>query len=211
MADSDGVLDPLARWNSTLWFVSGAIGVVYASLYGMEAFLGTYPAAREFFGPVMNVVAFSALLGLYPVLADRRPWLARAGGIFAALAIVGSVLTLVATAGLVSEGVTWLAASQLLFIIVGMTLAFLAFGAASLRSEVYSRTVGLLLLAPVVVMGLNLGIVVAGYASPEGRLLVSGLWAVAYLVIGAKLRTETESAEHEEVGVDAVSDATVRR
>lgn len=205
MADSDGVLNLLARWSPTLWIGSGVLGIVYASLYGMEAFLGTYPAVREFFGPVMNIVAFSALLGLYPVLVDRRPWLARAGGVCAVLAIVGSSLVIGATAGLVPEEATWVAASQLLFIIVGMSLAFLVFAVASLRSGVYSRTIGLLLLVPVVIMGLNLGIVVAGYASPEGRLLVSGLWAVTYLALGVTLRTEDGVSESSKPAPDATT------
>lgn len=205
MSDSDDALNPIERWSPMLWLGSGAIGIIYASLYGMEAFLGTYPAAREFLGPLMNIVAFTALLGLYPVLVDRRPWLARAGGVFAVLAILGSVLALSATAGVISEGATWVAASQLLFIIVGMTLAFLVFSAASLRSEVYSRALGLLLLVPVVIMGLNLGIVFAGYASPEGRLLVSGLWAVTYLIIGATLRTQGGLSDASKPAADATT------
>lgn len=193
MADNDGVLDPLEELGPALWLGSGALGLVYASLYGTEAFLGTYPAIREFLGPVMNILAFTALLGLYPVFADRRPWLARTGGVCAVLAIAGSVLAILSTAGLVSEGAAWVAASLFVSIVFGMTIAFLALGVASLRSAVYSRTVGVLLLVPVVVMGLNIGIVIAGYASPEGRLLVSGLWAVTYLGIGVTLRTERGS------------------
>lgn len=194
MADSVDELDPLGRWSPTLWLVSGAVGIVYAALYGMEALVGTYPAIRAFLGPVMNVLAFTALLGLYPVFADRRPWLARSGGVFAVLAIAGSFVTIGATAGIIPEGAAWVAASQLVSIVFGMTIAFLAFGVASVRSEVYSRTVGLLLLVPVVIMVLNIGIVVAGYASPEGRLLVSGLWAVTYLGIGVTLRAEHGSS-----------------
>lgn len=190
MADEAGASDPLGGWRPAAWLIAGTIGVVYASFYGAEAVLGTYPSVREFLGPVMNVLAFVALLGLYPVLVDRHPLLARIGGIAAVLAIVGSVLDIGATAGVVPEGAPWFAASQLLFILLGMTLAFLAYAVATLRSDAYSRPVGLLLLAPVAIMVLNVAIVVAGYASPEGRLLVSGLWAVSYLAIGNRLRTE---------------------
>jgi hypothetical protein len=206
MADSESVLAPFERWNLTLWFGFGAIGIVYASLFGMEVFIGTYPAGREFLGPVMNGLAFTALLGLYPVLADRRPWLARAGGVCAVLAAVGSLVALGVTAGIFSEGTTWVAANVFLFIILGMALAFLAFGVASLRSAVYSRVVGLLLLVPAVIMGLNVGIVVAGYASPEGRLLVNGLWTVTYLAIEVTLRTEGGAIDRS----DPTPDATAR-
>ena len=191
---ADSALDSLERLSPTLWFVSGGIGVVYASLYGMEAFVGTYSSIRTFLGPAMNVAAFLALLGLYPVLAGRRPWLARVGGFCGALAIVGSFVALLEAAGVVSDEATWFVVSQLVSIVLGMSLAFLAFGVGSLRSELYSRTVGLLLLGPALIMVLNLGIVIAGYASPEGRLLVSGSWAVTYLAIGVTLRTEGGSS-----------------
>lgn len=191
---ADSTLDSLERLSPTLWFVSGGIGVVYASLYGMEALVGTYPSVRALFGPVMNVAAFLALLGLYPGLVDRRPWLARVGGGFAALATVGSFVALLEAAGAVSDEATWFVVSQLVSIVLGMSLAFLAFGAGSLRSELHSRTVGVLLLVPALIMVLNLGVVIGGYASPEGRLLVSGLWAVTYLAIGISLRTDGGSS-----------------
>jgi hypothetical protein len=42
------------------------------------------------------VIGFLGLLGLYPTLADRRPWLARAGAVAAILGVVAfSVFTFV--------------------------------------------------------------------------------------------------------------------
>lgn len=205
MADSDGTSLPFERWSVLLWFGSGVVGIVYAALYGMEVFTGTYPAVRGFLGPIMNVLGFAALLGLYPVVVDRRPWLARIGGVCAVLALVGATVGFLAAAGVVSQEVFWVGASQLLFVVGGMSLGFLAFGVASLRSAIHSRTVGLLLLVPVAVMILNLGIVVAGYASPEGRLLVSGLWAVTYLAIGVTLRTDDTAADRPEPTPDATT------
>lgn len=202
---ADSALDSLKRLSPTLWFVSGGIGVVYASLYGMEAFVGTYPSIRTFFGPAMSVAAFLALLGLYPVLAGRHPWLARVGGFCGALAIVGSFVALLEAAGVVSDEATWFVVSQLVSIVLGMSLAFFAFGVGSLRSERYSRTVGLLLLVPALIMVLNLGIVIAGYASPEGRLLVSGFWAVTYLAIGGTLRAEDGSTAASKPTAEAAS------
>lgn len=195
MGDSAETAGRLERWDPTLWLAAGTLGVVYASLYGMEAVTGSYPEFRAFMGPVMNVLAFAALLGIYPVLVDDRPWLSRIGAGFAVLAIAGSILTVGVTAGLVSSDPPWVSASQLVSIVGGMSIAFLAFAGASLRSTAYSRTVGVLLLAPVAVMALNIAIVVAGYSSPEGRLLVSGLWAVTYLALGARLRGERPSSD----------------
>lgn len=183
----------LSRWSPILWVCSGLVGLVYASLYGVEAVIGTYPAARSFLGPLMNIGAFTALLGLYPVVVDRNPWVARGGGMAAVFAIVGSVVALGEAAGIVSTDAGWFVASQLLFIVVGMTVAFLAYAFAGLRSTNSSRAMGLLLLIPALIMGLNLGIVVTGYASPSGRLLVSGLWAMSYLALGIQLTREDGS------------------
>lgn len=193
MADSDGPWAQLGRWSPTLWLIAGAVGIVYAALYGVEAVTGSYPSIRGYLGPVMNVAAFTALLGLAHAFSARQPRLARVGGVCAALAIVGSVIAVAATAGIVSQEATWVGASQLLLIVVGMTLAFLAVGAASLRSDSRSWTVGVLLLVPAAIMGLNIGIVIADFASPEGRLLVSGLWALTYLALGLRLRRGTAS------------------
>lgn len=198
MSDSDGALGTLAPWSPTLWLAAGATILVYSSLYATEAFLGAYPAARDFVGPIGYVVAFVALLGLYPALADRRPGLARAGATLAVLGAAGFSLTVLASAGVVPEDAAWVGAGQLVLILLGMTLSFLVFGVATLRSGAFSRTVGALLLAPVVVMGLNLGVVAAGLASPEARFVVSGLWGLSFLAIGRALRTLDAPASHAE-------------
>lgn len=181
----------LEKMSSELFLISGAVGIVYASLYGVEAFAGTYPAVRDFLGPISYIVAFVGLLGLHARLADRRPKLAHTGAFFAILASVGFLLSLLGSAGVVpSELPGWVEALQFLFILVGWVLSFLLFSVGSLRSGTFTRTVGLLLLAPVVVQVLNIGVVVAGYSSPEARLVNSGLWALSYLAIGIALRTQ---------------------
>lgn len=195
MADSDGALGSLERWSPTLWLAAGALTLVYSSLYGAEAFLGGYPAAREFIGPIGYIVAFAALLGLYPAVANRRPWLARAGAGLAVLGAAGFLLTLLASAGVVPEDAAWVGAGQLVLILGGMTLSFLVFGGTSLRSGVFSRIVGVLLLMPVAVMALNLSVVIAGLSSPEARFIVSGLWGLSFLGIGFALVTEADTGD----------------
>lgn len=198
MTDSDGPLAALEPWSPTLWLGAGALTLVYSSLYGAEAFLGTYPAARDFVGPVGYVVAFVALLGLYPRVAERGPWLARLGAVLAVLGAAGFTLDILANAGVVSEGAAWVNAGRLLAILVGMTMSFLVFGVATLRSGVHSRTVGALLLAPVLVMGLNLGVVATGLASAEARFVVSGLWGLSFLALGVALGTGDAPADRAE-------------
>lgn len=205
MADSDGVFDSLERWSPTLFLAAGGLTLVYSSLYGAEAFLGTYPAARAFVGPVGYVVAFAALLGLSPTVADRRPWMARAGAVLAVLGAAGFLLTIVARAGVVPEDAAWVGAGQLVLILVGMTLSFLVFGVASLRSGVYSGAVGVLLLMPAAVMGLNLSVVVAGLSSAEARFIVSGLWGLSFLALGFTLRTEADAGDRSTPAPDATT------
>lgn len=190
MADSDSVVAPLEQWSPKLFLAAGGVLAVYAALYGTEAFLDTFPAVRDVLGPAGYVIGFVGLLGLYPALADRSPKLARAGAFFAVLGIMGWLVSLVGRAGIVSGAPAAVDAIEAVFILIGMILAFLAFAAASLRTDIYSRTVGLLLLGPFLVNALNFGIVIAGYASPEGRFVTSGLWALSYLAIGIALSTE---------------------
>lgn len=190
MADSHDPLAPLGRWSSLLFLVSGTVGLGYASLYGMEAFAGTYPAIRDFLGPVSYIIAFVGLLGLHSRLSDRSPLLAHAGAVCAGLAIVGFLISLLTSAGVVASDLPgWIEASQFIFILGGWVLSFLLYSIASLRSDVFPRAVGLVLLGPIAVQALNLGVVIAGLSSPEARLLNSGLWALSYLAIGVALRT----------------------
>jgi hypothetical protein len=191
-----------------LWFGSGAVGIVYASLYGIEVFTGSFPVIRGLLGPVMNVLVFAALLGLYPIVADRRPWLARAGGVCAVLAMVGATVGFLTAVGVVSQEVFWVGLSQVLFIVVGMSLAFLTFGVASLRSAIYSRIVGLLLLVPGIIVVLMIAHIAAGYASPETAFVISAGEAMAHLAIGTTLLTEAESSNREET--ESVAGATAK-
>jgi hypothetical protein len=181
--------------SSALLLVAGAVVAVYSSLYAVEAFAGSYPSARDVIGPVGYIVAFVGLIGLYPAFADRTPKLATGGAVFAGIGIVGYLMTIVGSFGVLSSEPAWFRGSMILLILSGMILAYLLLGVASLRSGVYSRTLGLSLLAPVPIMGLNLGVVVTGYSSAEARFLVSGLWALSFLAIGATLRTERDRTD----------------
>lgn len=91
MGSNDSVLSSLDGKSPTLFLVGGASLVGYATLLGAGLFLDTsYSFVREvILGPAGYVLGFLALLGLYPVLVDRNPKLARVGAVFAALGAVG--------------------------------------------------------------------------------------------------------------------------
>lgn len=94
--------------------------------------------------------------------------------------------------------------------LVGFVLGYLAFGATSLRSDVYSRTIGLVLLVPGIIVVLMLAHIAVGLDSPETAFVISAGQAMAHLAIGATLRAEAESADSEEMEAEAASDATAR-
>lgn len=191
--DSSSRWGSLERWSATLFLIAGGVLVVHAITHGLEAFAGIeYPMHHEFpFGIAGMTLGFIALLGLYPKLVDRMPKLARAG---AAVAVLGGVGWLVMGLALFAEevGAEPPAAIEAvgLVMIVGVILGYLAFGVASLRTDIVSRTTGLVLLTPVVVMIVNLGIATAGYGSLTGQFVVATGFALAHLAIGATLKTE---------------------
>lgn len=197
MTRSEGVLGRVEPWSGTLFLVAGALSVVYATLWGLVAFAGIdYPILRDVVFRIPGyVIGFVALVGLYPSLADRSPKLAAIGAVFGALGAVGWLVDGLAgtsrslAAYLGTEPPAWLGAFGIL-ILLGFVLGHLSFGVASIRTDVYSRAVGVALLTPLVVVVVNLGIVAAGLTSPEGRFVVSSGFAIAHLAIGFALRTD---------------------
>lgn len=191
MTGREGVLARLEPWSATLYLVAAALLIVHAFHHGLEAFAGLeYPLHHEVpFGTAGFLLGFVALLGLYPTLADRGPRLVGAGAVFAVLgALSWTVLGAVGLAESVGASPPeWIGAFGLLFL-VGVVVGYLCFSMAGLRSEVLTRTAGLALLTPVLVMALNLSIVAAGLGSPEGQFVVATGFALAHLAIGGALR-----------------------
>lgn len=193
--------ESLERWSPTLFLVAGGLLVIHAGHHGLEAFAGLeYPLHHELpFGVVGMILGFVALLGLYPKLAGRSPKLARAGAVLAGLGILGWVAI---GAGALAEELgteppAWLEAFGIL-IIGGVVLAYLAYGVASLLTDVVSRATGLALLAPPLVMVVNVAIATSGYGSPTGQFVVSSGFALAHLGIWGALRTEDGRTDHVE-------------
>lgn len=200
----------LEKHSSTLFLVAGVLLVGYAGLNGIKAFT-TVPVEPNLF-EFGYVIGFLGLFGLYPRLADRQPWLARVGAVAAvsgAIAISGfNVRHLAGLAGVASDGPP---RPVLIFMaLAGFVLGYLALGAASLRSDVYPRTIGFVLLVPGIIVVLMLVHVAAGLDSLGTAFVISAGQAMAHLAIGATLRAEAESADSEEMEAEAASDATAR-
>lgn len=158
---------------------------------------------------------FVALLGLYPRLARRSPRLALAGIVVGALSALGSVLFLLSVAAIVTrpsttsvifeiagvgEGIRVMWGVGLVLYPVGSGL----FGVGSLRTDTLSRSVGYLLLVPIVLYLIVLGTVVLEQMVTEQYLtdgmgtIIALLMAVDFLVIGYLLHTGAAQPTHTE-------------
>jgi hypothetical protein len=193
--------------SPTLFLVGGGLVVVYAGLHGIEAATDMVMKPNPFeFG---YVIGFLGLLGLYPTMVDERPWLARAGAVAAVLGIVAltafTVIHLADLAGLFSSDPAAMPSWFNVFIplaLIGFVVGYLAFGVASLRSGVHSRTVGLLLLVPGLIVVWMIIQTTAGYFDELTAFVVSAGEAMAHLAIGTTLRAKSSAADRDESSTD---------
>lgn len=199
----------LERWSPRLYLVAGVVLVGYAALNGAEAFTTATFQQKVLEGGY--VAGFLGLLGLYPSLDDRSPRLARVGAAAAALGLLAffvfTIGNLAELVGLVSGNLPgWTAFTFMA--VVGFVVGYLTVGVAVLRSGTYSRTVGVLLLVPAVIIVLMIASIITGLTSPESVFVVSAGQAMTHLAIGSTLSAESESAEREEA--ESAPDATAR-
>jgi hypothetical protein len=194
--------------SGTLFLAGGVLVTVYATAHGIEAATTMRLEPNPFeFGYVLG---FLGLLGLYPTLADRSRWLARIGAAAAVFGIVGltafTLLHLADLAGLVSSEPAATPSWVGVFVplaLVGFVGGYLAFGVASLRSGGHSRSVGLLLLVPGIIVVWMISTMVTGYATEVTAFVVSAGEAMAHLAIGATLRTESAATDRDDSSADA--------
>lgn len=185
--------EALEKRTPTLFLAAGGLLVVYGILNGMEAFLDMgYSSVQNVFGPAGFVLGFIGLLTLYWVLDERHPILTRIGAVSVILGVIGFsaivVVNVGVLAGIVSvEPSTWTAIFVILSAI-GMLPGFLSFAVAALQTDVYPRSVGLLLLAPPIIFATMVVGASVGYTPAWSAFVISGGQAVAHLAIGHTLR-----------------------
>lgn len=194
MTGRGGIFESLERWRATAFLLAAAMFLVDAAFLATVVGSGTRPPdLGQAFIAAGWTAAFVGVLGLYPDLAERRRWLARAGAVFAAVGVVVfaamAVVVVVFTAGIVDGDFATLVPIFLPGVVFGSVLGFLTFSVASLRSGVHSRAVGVLLLLPAISVVVN----IATPSAASGRAaitlgIVSGL-ALTMLAIGYLLRT----------------------
>lgn len=184
----------LERWRATAFLLGGVIFVVDTALVAMHLVQGTEPAA---FGQALVgaswTAAFFGLLGFYPSLVDRSRWPARIAAVFAViggLAMAAMAVTMFGHAsGVLSGTPRGLVKYFLPPVFLGIVLGFGLFGVVSLRTDVYSRRVGLLFLLLPVTFLFNLGTGIAGFNPLPKILGVVAVLSLTMLSIGYLLRT----------------------
>ncbi|MFB6361284.1 MAG: hypothetical protein ABEH59_08180 [Halobacteriales archaeon] len=186
-------LQSLEKRSSTLFLVAAGLMVVHTVIHALIAFTNfTYPLHHEMpFGVVGHMLAFIALLGLYPQFVTRSPKLTRAGAGFAVLGTVGwfviGMMTLSENLGVSLPA--WLGVFAPLTILT-VILGYLAFGIAGLRTDIVTRTTALVVLTPVLVMIYNMAVALTTGGTQEGQVIVAGGFALTHLAIGAALRSD---------------------
>ena len=151
----DTVAITLEQWSSTAFFLGGGLLLASPAHIVLELFmdipLPSWLVALFILPGLMATLV--GLLGLYPLLVDRAPILALAGGVVAG--ITGTILAvifgwIIGDAFLSAVfGVVVGTPPAVLFMLLAltMTLGFVLFGVATLRSSSLTRSFGLLLLS----------------------------------------------------------------
>lgn len=164
----------------------------HATMLGIEAFSNLTPPA-DVFGPTGHLVALLGLVGLYPVLADRTPMVARVASAVVTVGLMSWAVMVVtrflAVAGIISAVSNVLPGVFFLFLFATTILAYVLFGGAILRVGEGSRIVGILVLAPgILILVALVGSAIARVTALEGLIIGGGL-TLSMLTLGHILRT----------------------
>lgn len=188
----------LEQLSSTAFLIAGLLWLLDTVLLGIELFtgisiLGTPGTINGLLYISGTVIAIVGLLGLFPELTGRTPWLAHVSA--GLLVLAGVAITIFLTWFAIVSSFNLHSPPDVFFLasMVVATLGFLLFGIAIVRTAVPSRTIGLLVLGiPATIFG-GILLVYVGYGgdSPNWTSPAIGiLMATFLLAIGYTLRTQ---------------------
>lgn len=184
----------LEEFSPAAFLMAGGILIIFAALLGAEALL-EITTPNSVFGTAGYVFAFLGLLGLFREIVEDNYWLGRASALFALLGAVGAAIASVAmlgvSLGILGEEIPAWGMLPIALHGVGMVLGYLSFGIASLRSEVPSRKVAFLLLAPPFIF-LAMFASAASGINPLIPFVLASVQALIHLAIGILLRGQLE-------------------
>lgn len=192
--------ESLEKWSPTAFLGAGVLFfafVVASVISGFTNIEGTWVLVAEGGTGLLGlIVAIVAVVGLYPGLRDRSPYMSRGAVLAFVAAVVGLIVALGwrLSASSVPTALTLLFSLSVLLIAVG----FLLTTAASLRTETPSRTVGVLLFVPVIMWVWHY----ATFAFVGSMYLLTVIdytvITAAFLAIGYRLQTESEPTSRTE-------------
>lgn len=180
------------QWSPTLFLLGGGLLLGHAAVQGITVFTDLAPPP-DVFVTTGHFVALGGLIGLYPILVDRTPRLARAAGVVTVVPLVGwlvmTVTQFLTVAGVVSSLIDTLPGAVIMLVPVSTLLTYVLFGVATLRVGEGSRIVGVLVLAPAaLIVALLAGSALTDASAIVGLVVGSGL-ALTMLALGYRLRT----------------------
>lgn len=195
------LLDTFERWGPAA-FVLGGVGLLGTSVVGSLDVAGIIEAPpRLAMGPLLFGLwfVFVGLLGYHRRVADVSPKLAQGGGLTAGIAWTVWTVTLLAALGVdlttsrtLADPGSW-GPPLLTVAFVLALLGFLCYGIASVRTEHPSRTLGVLLLVPVVSFlgqaALLASKILTGEVVATLQLAFGALVAVVLIAVGYRLRS----------------------
>lgn len=212
MTDRKGVLDSIARRTGTIFLVAGVLFFAFGAMWGIEVFMNR-SAPKNIFGPAGFAFAFVGMLGLYPSLVDRSRRLMRFGAFVAIVGALGAASNSAWYIGwwvlpaLVPDPATaTVVGAMVAGMLLGQFLGYTSFGVAILRVDVHSRTVGLLLVAVPIVLGVMTITVATGYASSGSATILGGVQGLLHLAIGYNLQTENVPIEQGDPKIEATAE-----
>lgn len=204
MTDRGGVLNSLEQWSPRTFLIGGLLLAIDAAWLAAKISTGAENdlLTGQLFVGAGWTVALLGLLGLYPALSDRSRWLSRAGAICGVIGVVTfavmAILVFVDISGIMAGVYEPLGAFFIPGVIIGSVLGFGAFSVATFRTQVHSRTFGVLLLLPPILVLSNILRFIAGNTSETVTLGIVIADALALLIIGFYLRSQSTFAQPKE-------------
>lgn len=194
------------RW-SPMAFIVGGIGLLGTSVVGsLDVATVIQSPPRLAMGPLLLGLwfVFVGLIGLYPRVADGAPRLSLGGVGTSGLAWVVWSITMLAAIGVditsqrtIADPGSW-GPPLLAGAFVLALLSFLLYGIASTRSERPSRTLGILLLVPVVAFlgqaTLLVSKILTGDVVAVLQLALGGITAIVLILVGYRLQNDAGRA-----------------
>lgn len=208
-----GLWESLEAWCPILFLIAGASLFVHVVLVGLIGYAGS-PISEGYhavFGLAGLVGAIGGLLGFSHMVADeaRRLALASALAVGVAGALFSVILlwllgTILLTGGPQDAAPSWVGVLAPLAIVM-IALGFVLSSIASLKTDVPSRTIGLLLLVPVASWIVILGVsAVTNFSAPYSLdFFANGTISVSWLAIGFSLQTGSTTLEHGDTSLDS--------